>query len=182
MRVKIEFYESLTDEQLLAEIWEILCECDHDFVPHLSARESSYQSSFQDEESKNVLPQTYYEVMIKQHFLMAIDEQTRKLAGFMTFKSNYDCEELKHASPSNYITTICIKKDYRNKGITRQFYQMIESDLIPENVRMPYLSTRTWSLNLSHLHLLDSFGFTLAMRLPNHRGPGIDTVYYSKKV
>jgi len=44
-----------------------------------------------------------------------------------------------------------------------------------------WIATRTWSLNSAHIHILEKLGFALVKRLVDHRGPGIDTVYYGKE-
>lgn len=50
-------------------------------------------------------------------------------------------------------------------------------DLFPERG----LYTRTWHTNYAHLKVLDKLGFSEIARLPNHRGPGMDTVYFGRK-
>jgi ribosomal protein S18 acetylase RimI-like enzyme len=180
MGIQMEFYECIEEQNKLEDIWEILCECDKEFIPALSSRESSYQSNLQVEDNLDVLPHLYYEEIIKQHFILAVDDE--KVIGFMTFKSNYRCQELKDFTPSNYITTICVKKEYRNKGITGVFYKIIQSAQMPTEVRMPYISTRTWSLNHAHIHILESIGFEESERLMNHRGDGVDTIYFAKEI
>jgi ribosomal protein S18 acetylase RimI-like enzyme len=180
--IKLEYTESIVESEKLNDIWNILCECDKEFVPPLSARESSYQSNLTVEENNDVLPHSYYEVMMKQHFILAIEEENGKVVGFMTFKNGYSCPELENYSPSNYITTICVQKAYRNYGITRKFYSMIQSDALPSKVKQPFISTRTWSTNDAHLHVLDSIGFKVSERLIDHRGPSIDTVYFAKAI
>lgn len=180
MGIRMEFYECIEEHSKLEDIWEILCECDKEFIPALSSRESSFQSNLQVEDNQDVLPHLYYKEIIKQHFILAVDDG--KVIGFMTFKSNYSCPELKGFTPSNYITTICVKKEYRNQGITGLFYKMIQSNQIPNEVRMQYISTRTWSLNHAHIHILESIGFQESERLRDHRGVGIDTIYFVKDV
>lgn len=184
MDIQLEFYQSLNEKNKLDEVWEILCECDQEFIPSLSARESSFQNNLQLEGISNqeVIPKSYYKEMIKQHFILAVDQQNGKVVGFMTFKSDYQCEELNNYSPSVYITTICVTKEYRNKNITRKFYELVQSDQIIASVNMPNVTTRTWSSNHSHIHILETIGFEVSERLPDHRGVGIDTIYFGKRL
>ena len=49
---------------------------------------------------------------------------------------------------------------------------------VPEDVREPYVTTRTWDSNDRHLDLLSDLGFELLTRIEDDRGEGIDTVYY----
>ena len=70
-----------------------------------------------------------------------------------------------------------VHPDARGKGLMKGFYQkMIE--LFP----LCNIYTRTWHTNISHLKVLDKLGFSLLVQLPDHRGPGMDTVYYCKEV
>ena len=79
------------------------------------------------------------------------------------------------------MTTACILPEYRGKGIVNRLYEMTESGL-PEQVRTPYVTTRTWSTHGLQLHAFEKRGYTIAALLKDHRGPGIDTVYFVKKM
>ncbi|WP_078553109.1 hypothetical protein [Bacillus alkalicellulosilyticus] len=182
MSYRLEFYEKLDAHKRREAVWDILCEVDKEFVPSLSARESSFQSELQVEVEEDKKPHSYFEEVCKQHFILAISEGTEELLGFMTFKSGYTCEELTAFSPSLYITTVCVRKKERNRGITRTFYDFIQSEQVKEAFRMPYVSTRTWSANHSHIHVLETIEFEVSERLPDHRGKGIDTIYFAKRV
>ncbi|WP_180960292.1 GNAT family N-acetyltransferase [Neobacillus cucumis] len=182
MDIQLRFCEQVNEPNDLEAVWRILCESDKDFFPPLSARGSTFQRTLQQEEKLETLPHAYYEEIIKQPIILAVSKESGKVAGFMTFKHNYHCPELNNFSPSNYITTICVAKNARNQGITRKFYQFIQSSEIPSQYRMPNLATRTWSTNASHLHILRTMGFEVSARLVNHRGNGMDTIYFGKKV
>jgi len=41
--------------------------------------------------------------------------------------------------------------------------------------------TRTWSTNIAHIKILSKFNFETLCVLKNHRGVGIDTVYFVKR-
>jgi len=43
-----------------------------------------------------------------------------------------------------------------------------------------FICTRTWHTNGAHIHILDTFGFREIARLKDHRGPGLDTVYFAR--
>ena len=64
----------------------------------------------------------------------------------------------------------------RGQGAMKRFYQAIIDSNPGKNV-----ATRTWSGNDAHLHVLEKHGFELFARLPDDRGPGIDTVYFIRK-
>ena len=182
MNFQLQFCEKLNNSSELEAVWNILCECDLEFLPPLSTRGSTFQSRLQLGDILENLPHSYYEEIIKQPIILAVSEESGKAEGFMTFKHNYHCEELKNFSPSNYITTICVGKNARNKGITRKLYQFLQSSQLPAQYRMPNLATRTWSTNASHLHILETLEFEVSEILVNHRGNGIDTIYFGKKV
>jgi ribosomal protein S18 acetylase RimI-like enzyme len=182
MEIKLEFFENISEPVLLKAVWEMLCESDQEFVPPLSARGGTIQSVLQLGGDLEALPHAYYKEIIKQPLILAMNKESGKATGFMAFKHNNSCPELKGFSPSNYITTICVRKNARNLGITREFYKMIQSERIPFQFRMPFLATRTWSTNSSHLHILETLGFEVSARLIDHRGQGIDTIYFAKKV
>ncbi|KUP04421.1 hypothetical protein Q75_15635 [Bacillus coahuilensis p1.1.43] len=178
----IQFVEKVQDEMVRSSIWDILCECDNEFVPSLSSRESSLQNELnlgQGERPVNK-PVSYFQEIQQQSFLLAFN-QNKELVGFMTFITQHETDILQAYSPSNYITTVCVTASARNQGITRAFYHHIlgENDL-PEHMKMSYTTTRTWSTNHAHIHVLQSLGFTVVAHLHDHRGPGIDTLYFGK--
>jgi hypothetical protein len=76
-----------------------------------------------------------------------------------------------------YFETVADCGYARGKGLMKGFYQVM-IDLFPNCS----IYTRTWHTNISHLKVLDKLGFSLLIRLPDHRGPGMDTVYYCKEV
>lgn len=176
--MQIIFTDELSKTPFEQDVWNILCECDEDFVPPLSARENSSQKNLNDIKSvEKLLPYTYFDSMKKQNFILVLDNNC--VIAFMTFIHQYFCEELEHIGMSNYITTICVRKLYRNNGLLKQMYAYMEEN-IPAQYKLPYMSTRTWSTNTYHLIALDRLGFHISTRLKNHRGPDIDTIYFYK--
>lgn len=162
------------------QIYSILCECDLEFYPPLSARNSSAQKNLdlkQPEEGGK--PYTYFEEMINQDFILAQDGE--KVVGFMTFRRNYSCSALNKYGESLYITTICVRKSHRNHGALSMMYDEIERN-VSKSLNCPYISTRTWSKNEAQIHTLEKRGYSIATVLKNDRGNGIDTVYYIIKI
>ena len=88
------------------------------------------------------------------------------------------CEQIgPETLPNLYASTCVVHPDYRGQGLMGRFYEaMIDS--------FPHcgIYTRTWAGNASHLRTLDKLGFRLICLLKDHRGPGIDTVYYGRKI
>ncbi len=184
LTIKISYVDKLSNNKTSDEVWSILCEVDNEFVPSLSARESSFQNQLQLEKTKNgeINPHSYFKETLKQDFILAIDTTTNEVVGFMTFINNYSCKELDHYSPSNYITTIAVSKAYRGKGITKDLYRFLFDGAIPVNKQNKFITTRTWSTNYSHLKILEQLKFQVAATLTNHRGQDIDTIYFVKHI
>lgn len=173
---ELKFVPSLQDVKLKGQIWEILCECDQEFVPPLSLRSDPLQCGLNNVDEKTSLPHNYLYVILEQPFILAIDASTGKVAGFMSFIHNYVNEEV-GIHGCNYISTLCVRKEFRNQGLAREMYEFLINRLTGE-YESPLIGTRTWSSNYSHIRLIESLGFRLASQLRDHRGPGIDTVYY----
>jgi trans-aconitate methyltransferase/GNAT superfamily N-acetyltransferase len=75
------------------------------------------------------------------------------------------------SKPVPLVSTVIVEKPFRSAGVGRALYQKA----ISENKE---LYVRTWSTNTNHLKLLESLGFQEVYRIENHRGKGIDTVYW----
>lgn len=182
--MKISYVNKMEDENINKEVFNILKSCDHEFYPPLSSREKSTQMNlktfFRDVESNP--PLKYYENMIKQKFLLAFDEE--KLVGFMTFIYDYKSDiyaEKTQDAMNFYITTICVDKMYRKKGICNLLYDALE-DLHKNNSIKSYISTRTWSENNSHIAILDKRGYERHKVIEDDRGIGVDTIYFLKEI
>lgn len=177
---EIQYIDNVDEGEIKEQLWNILCECNHDFFPPLSHRESSSQGDLKGIESRNSKPELYFDEMIKQNFII-VKGLNNKIIGFMTFKHGYICEELKIIGESNYITTICVTKAYRKQGILKIMYKFMATS-IPNDLKLGYISTRTWSTNAHHIHTLEKTGFNITTVLKDHRGKDIDTIYFGKKV
>lgn len=175
--IVIEYHEVLTDEHLLEGVWQLLCRYDHDFVPPLSARENTNQSKLTGQLIAAVEPRQYYENLKKQSFLVAMVQG--ETAGFMSFRPHEVCADLNDDVDTIYITTIIVNEAYRGRGITSQFYSEIWQ--LAQQRNQP-ITTRTWSTNSSHIHVLSKAGLQEIKRIENGRGQGIDTVYYRKSI
>lgn len=164
------------EERQKADIWSLLKAVDREFIPPLSSRNSTSQSQLNPGESEGEEePWAYYEMMVEQEFVLTIEED--KVVGFLTYIPDREvCYPIKNKTViADYISTIAVSPDYRNRGITRQMYRTFL-----ENSHAKVIATRTWSLNHAHIHILESMGFELAETIIDDRGEGIDTVYYQK--
>lgn len=161
------------------EILELVKLGDNDFVPPLSQRTSTVQSDLTGSncgsKANGVL--SYFNEMMDQTVLGIVSNET--LMGFASFRENMISSVITEAdTPNIYLSTILIHPDARGKGITTGIYKyLINSYCVEKNI-----FTRTWSTNAAHIAVLKKFEFEEIHRIPNDRGAGIDTVYFSRRV
>ena len=178
-------YEPTLPEQYHDALLALLTDCDDEFIPPLSSRESTVQKDLSpgetaapQQDTERVLPLSYCEALLKQHFYIAVDDDRddpeERFVGFLSYIPHHtvalSCGDVTGA----YVSTIIVRKDFRCLGITRRIYGTILAEAGEP------VFTRTWSTNHAHLHLLQSLGFQLIETIPDDRGPDIDTVYYIK--
>lgn len=188
--LKIKYTGMNASEKEWKEIWEILCLCDHEYVPSLSSRNSTSQTDLLDTadstsvpyshlttENMDKKPYAYFNELRNQQLILA--EVEGRLIGFLSFKTEYICDALTEFGYSNYITTICVKQEYRGQGILKHLYDYMENEL-PHPVKSRQITTRTWSGNDAQIHTLMKRGYGLLKTLANDRGAGIDTLYFGK--
>jgi ribosomal protein S18 acetylase RimI-like enzyme len=157
------------------EIRRLLREASDEFVPPLAGREGTTQSDDLDDTDGGDLD-AYYRQCLAQTFVVARVDGS--LAGFLSFRHDYSHEALDGYCPANYVSTIIVDRAHRRQGIATRLYRALLTDL-PSALELPYVATRTWSTNDSHLSLLDELGFERIETVPDDRGEGIDTVYYA---
>lgn len=156
------------------DVWEILSASEKEFIPPLSERSFTTQQSFSEEKDDNTGLTRYYQQMLQQEFILAIDKE--KVIGFLTFIPDYILKLEGKKYECDYVTTIVVSPGFRGDGIARKMYHTFF-----ENRRGKNFATRTWSTNYSHIHLLKKMDFELVALFPNDRGDGKDTVYYFRK-
>jgi len=158
-------------------IWDLLCLANDEFIPPLNCRKSTTDMTFSH--SKEDKPISYFHALIRQKFILV--KHGEELWGFLSFRNKYISDYLRIPKPSNYITTIYILESFRGRGITKMLYKFLEKNL-PNEFFCDYISTRTWSTNQAHIHLLDGLNYSISSRIMNHRDKNIDTLYFSKKI
>lgn len=80
--------------------------------------------------------------------------------------------------PCTYLSTVAVVPSARRSEAARALYgELIEHSEQSGDVAVV---THTWSTNTGHLGLLDELGFKVALRVADHRGPGVDTVYFAR--
>lgn len=179
--------ELIKCKNYMNNILDILVECDKEFVPPLSSRNSTKQADFNfignyDTDNK---PMEYFKKITEQHNILVIQDGI--VIAFMSYIYNYDKNEFFNKNNiddiNNYISTICVRKEFRRKGITEKMYEYIENAL-PKDIASKYVSTRTWSTNIGHINLLKKRNYENTYTIKNDRiledGTKVDTVYFGK--
>lgn len=169
---KVTYFEDASEYS--QDVKDLLVMADEEFVPPLSGREGTTQQESLDEAINNAIGD-YHQQCMEQSFILSLDGDS--VVGFLSFRQGYDQDVLGEYTPSNYVSTIIVHPEHRRKGYAREMYHELLSD-IPEEARYPYVTTRTWSTNHSHLNLLKDLGFKNIKTIPDDRGNGLDTVYY----
>ncbi len=159
-------------------IWRILRACDADFLPPLSHRTSSCQKDLAPGAASlsQEGPRQYFQELIRQEFLLFMDE--RSLQGFLSYRPHWTGEG-PLAGDSLYITTVCVPKELRGRGIATELYCALEQKESSPGEPCA-ITIRTWSTNLAQIALLEKLGYHAALRIQDDRGPGIDTIYFRK--
>ncbi len=173
--MNIELLEYQHQAKYYDEILDMLIAGDDEFVPPLSARRSTTEADLNavQKQSDGIL--SYFEELKKQRLMVATENN--KLVAFVSFKENYTNDEIKEEDvPNIYLSTLIVKPEGRGKGLTQKMYQSLFKEY--ENVN---IFTRTWSTNAAHIKILSKFDFDTLCVLENHRGAGIDTVYFVKR-
>ena len=178
MRMQTEWIDG-DDTDARAALWRILVAVDGEFVPPLSTRASTTTRALgriAPSAPAASEPRAYYEEMLRQENLMVrIDDEW---AGFMSIRAHHVDAAIAMACPCNYISTIGVLPAYRRAGVARRLYRAVMHEL-PAHLASPWLVTRTWSTNDAHVALLGQLGFGEVLRLPDHRGPGLDSIYFA---
>lgn len=173
--MKIEILSRQEQEKYYDEVLEMLICGDEEFVPPLSARNSSTQKNLSsNKKSENGILE-YFESVKKQRMMVATENG--KLLAFVSFREDYTNDEI-HAEdlPNIYLSTLIVKPEGRGKGLTQKMYEILFKEYEQGNI-----FTRTWSTNAAHIRILSKFQFETVCVLKNHRGEGIDTIYFVKR-
>ena len=141
----------------------------------LELRSSTTQSDLKSKEENIDGVKSYFDEVIKQHLMVATEEG--KLLGFVSFKENFTNDKIYEKDlPDIYISTLIVHPEGRGRGLTKKMYKILFDEYKDVNI-----FTRTWSLNTAHIKILSDFGFETFSLIKNHRGEGIDTVYFIKR-
>lgn len=155
------------------DIRKLVQASDSEFVPPLSARGSTTQKNLEESAATDA-PTDYFNTLITQSFILCI--KGFHVVGFLSYIPDHKLEAGDNVNMTcDYISTIIVDPRHRNHGITTAMYRKLFAHR-PGKI----YATRTWSLNHTHISLLNKLGFSLILTLKDDRGAGVDTVYYSK--
>lgn len=153
------------------QIRELLILADKEFIPPLSARSSSTQKDLSGTQDTGGIDD-YFAAMATQPVVLALEET--QVLGFMAFKENYTCDQISEV-PNLYASTCVVHPQGRGKGLMTGFYREMIRQFPGRSIY-----TRTWGTNAAHFRVLEKLGFCEYTRLKNHRGEGMDTVYFCR--
>lgn len=169
----IRFLRQEEQAEIYPAVMEMLREADHDFVPPLSARSSSVQRDFSSPAEGDGVA-AYFEELKRQRFVGIYREGA--LIAFASYKENYTCDRIgEEDRPNIYLSTLIVRPEARGQGITTAFYRKLSEEFQDRKI-----FTRTWSTNAAHIRVLAKYDFRPTAVLKDHRGAGIDTVYFKK--
>lgn len=153
-------------------IRNLLVLCDREFVPPISSRTSTTQSDLSQNDTGDGIS-AYLAALMEQEIVCALDGDT--LLGFVSYRLDHTCDEIgADTHPNLYVSTLIVSPESRGQGLTKIIYANLF-----EKYASRRIFTRTWSTNLAHIKILEKFGFSEHLRIKNHRGENIDTVYFA---
>lgn len=96
-------------------------------MPSLSSRDSTTQGLLADLDGtlreSGEGPAKYFSELSSQAIIVATHGSS--VAGFLSFKVNYESDELADWSPCIYVSTVCVTTVMRNQGIARMMYRCL---------------------------------------------------------
>ena len=121
----------------------------------------------------------YVDDCLDRPLLGAFDRD--RLVGFASLDAYTDSDPLAAYTPTTYVSVLLVEDAYRGQGIaTRIYTHLLES--LPDELPQSSISTKTWQTNRAHIAVLDALGFECVHRIEDDRAPGVDTVYYARKL
>lgn len=146
-----------------------------EFVPSLARRTSTTQRDLASPQEGSVA--AYVAEMLTQDALLVTTHEGAP-AAFMSFRPAYVHPMFAVRGPCVYVSTVAVMPRYRRAGYARSMYRALFS---LSRDRSRWVLLRTWGGNCGHLTLLSDLGFEILARIPDDRGPGIDTVYLGRQ-
>ena len=166
--------EHVTDEAERQAVYDILVECDNDFVPPLSYRAGTKQTDWTHKGATHEGVRDYFDTVMQQHVLLW--KRDGEVIAFMSFRPHEVTPHLEQYGSACYLSTLCVRHACRGQGLSPKIYRAAQQWAREHGGEITVL--RTWSTNAVQMHLMGKLGYVEKARLRNDRGPGVDTVYY----
>ncbi|MFD1641086.1 GNAT family N-acetyltransferase [Halohasta litorea] len=121
----------------------------------------------------------YLQACLDRPLLGAFDEG--QLVGFASLEPQAGSGPLADYTPTTHVSVLLVDEAYRGEGIATRFYKYL-LETPPTELPQSAVSTKTWHTNRGHIAILDSLGFECVHRVKDDREPGVDTVYYARRL
>ena len=142
------------------DIFTLLTAREADFVPPISKRGGRTPE-------ENI--EAYFEHLLTMKF--AIAQEDGKVIGYLAYEPEHYYEYTNESVL--YMSSAVVDPMFRGRHILEEMYALC----FQEAGKRP-VATRTWSTNAVQMHVLPKLGFTVAERIKNDRGEGIDSLYF----
>ena len=110
-----------------SEVRSLLSQADKEFLPPLSARNSTSQKELKTRKFLENGVENYFQEMWAQEFLLAtVGAREKLLAGFMSYKNGYEVSLSGGSIKSWYVSTVVVAPEFRGQGITTRFYTELQ--------------------------------------------------------
>ena len=159
-------------------IRELLSAADDAFVPPLTDASRSTISRAGDGPGPASI-EGYVDDCLDRPLLGAFD--AGRLVGFASLETHHDSEPLADYTPTTHVSVLVVDESARGQGIATRIYKHLLDEL-PDELPQSAVSTKTWSTNHAHIAILESLGFECVHRVVDDRKPGVDTVYYARRL
>ena len=109
---KVRFvYQKELQTSYQTDVRELLCASDKEFIPPLSKRKGTTQQSFSEEKDDNTGLTLYYQQMLQQEFILAIENE--KVVGFLTFIPDHILDLESNKYKCDYVSTVIVSSESR---------------------------------------------------------------------
>jgi len=174
--VTVRFIRQPTAEE--AAIRRLLSAADEAFVPPLTDDTRGAISRPGDGPGPTSIEE-YVAACLDRPLLGAFDGG--QLVGFASLEPRTDGGPLADYTPTTHVSVLVVDEAYRGEGIATRCYENL-LDTLPSKLPQSAISTKTWSTNRAHIAILGSLGFDCVHRVEDDREPGVDTVYYARRL
>jgi len=159
----MEIRDGLADD--LGRLIDFMELVDHEFVPPLSLRQGGINERVSGTLAK-----------VDSNFL--IGESNGRVVDAVGYQKNWNgMEEVMREA---YISFIVVHPGYRGQNIARLLDRALAQELWSN--RMTHVNVTTWSTNPVAYRMYQQLGYVVSKILEDHRGPGVDTIYFRKSL